>query len=509
MDFDAETYTAIKMSPDLIGTLPSHGEYAHLLDTVKQLVRSETYQEFEQNFSIPSIRQRVLQEIPDYGGDYKRKFDDTYKWVNIRTIYEKNLAPHEVILCFRDVDIEKKQQLQYTALLEDALSTAKQSTKAQTTFFSNMSHDMRTPLNAIIGFAALAQQEPEDCARHQDYLQKIEFSAKQLLSLINDILEMSKMEAGQTSLDNKPFGLRAFIDETTAHFHVQAAQQKKHFSVQTEFHDDTVKGDSFKLGQILNNLLSNAFKYSDAGADICLEVRQQEYQNRSRFLFTVSDSGIGMSQEFLEHIFEPYARETHFTAKSTVGTGLGMAIVKNLVQQMSGEIHVESELGKGTSFYVTLPLETNVRLSPPETREENDKTPADLSGRRILIAEDNELNMEIAVELLSMNGVEVLQAWNGREAVQIFTAAAPYSIDAILMDMQMPVMDGCEAARAIRALDKPDAATVPIIAVTANAFTEDMDKTAAAGMNGHIPKPIDFTLLHKTLEEFLPDVSTP
>ena len=509
VDFDAETYTAIKMSPDLIGTLPTHGEYAHLLDTVKQLVRSETYQEFEQNFSIPSIRQRVLQEIPDYGGDYKRKFDDTYKWVNIRTIYEKNLAPHEVILCFRDVDIEKKQQLQYTALLEDALSTAKQSTKAQTTFFSNMSHDMRTPLNAIIGFAALAQQEPEDCAKHQDYLQKIEFSAKQLLSLINDILEMSKMEAGQTSLDNKPFGLRAFIDETTAHFHVQAAQQKKLFSVQTEFHDDTVKGDSFKLGQILNNLLSNAFKYSDAGADIRLEVRQQEYQNRSRFLFTVSDSGIGMSQEFLEHIFEPYARETHFTAKSTVGTGLGMAIVKNLVQQMSGEIHVESELGKGTSFYVTLPLETNVRLSPPETREETDKTPADLSGRRILIAEDNELNMEIAVELLSMHGVEVLQAWNGREAVQIFTAAAPYSIDAILMDMQMPVMDGCEAARAIRALDKPDAATVPIIAVTANAFTEDMDKTAAAGMNGHIPKPIDFTLLHKTLEEFLPDVSAP
>lgn len=503
VDFDAETYTAIKVSPDLVDKIPTHGEYSLLLDTVKMLVRSETYQEFEQNFSISSIRQRVAQEIPDYGGDYKRKFEDTYKWVNIRTIYEKNLAPHEVILCFRDVDIEKKQQLQYTALLEDALSTAKQSTKAQTTFFSNMSHDMRTPLNAIIGFSSLAQQGAKDCARHQDYLRKIEFSAKQLLSLINDILEMSKMEAGQTSLDNKPFGLRSFLDETVAHFHVQASQQKKNFSVRIEIRDDMVKGDAFKLGQILNNLLSNAFKYSDAGADIRLEVRQQECQNRSRFQFTVSDSGIGMSQEFLEHIFEPYARETHFTAKSTVGTGLGMTIVKNLVQQMSGEIHVESQLGIGTTFLVTLPLETNVRNGAPEGKKENDELSVKLSGRCILVAEDNELNMEIAVELLSMHGAEVLQAWNGREALQIFTAAAPYSIDAILMDMQMPVMDGCEATRAIRALDKPDAASVPIIAVTANAFTEDMDKTAAAGMNGHIPKPIDFGQLCKILGEYL------
>lgn len=503
VDFDAETYTAIKVSPDLVDKIPTHGEYSLLLDTVKMLVRSETYQEFEQNFSISSIRQRVAQEIPDYGGDYKRKFEDTYKWVNIRTIYEKNLAPHEVILCFRDVDIEKKQQLQYTALLEDALSTAKQSTKAQTTFFSNMSHDMRTPLNAIIGFSSLAQQGAKDCARHQDYLRKIEFSAKQLLSLINDILEMSKMEAGQTSLDNKPFGLRSFLDETVAHFHVQASQQKKNFSVRLEIRDDMVKGDAFKLGQILNNLLSNAFKYSDAGADIRLEVRQQECQNRSRFQFTVSDSGIGMSQEFLEHIFEPYARETHFTAKSTVGTGLGMTIVKNLVQQMSGEIHVESQLGIGTTFLVTLPLETNVRNGAPEGKKENDELSVKLSGRCILVAEDNELNMEIAVELLSMHGAEVLQAWNGREALQIFTAAAPYSIDAILMDMQMPVMDGCEATRAIRALDKPDAASVPIIAVTANAFTEDMDKTAAAGMNGHIPKPIDFGQLCKILGEYL------
>lgn len=501
VDFVAKTYTAIKISPDLTDIIPPHGEYATLLSTVKQLVRSETFQEFEQNFSISSIRQRVSEEIPDYGGDYKRKFGETYKWVNIRTIYEKNLAPHEVVLCFRDVDIEKKQRLQYTALLEDALSTAKQSTKAQVSFFSNMSHDMRTPLNAIIGFSTLAQKEPGDIDRQRDYLQKIEFSARQLLSLINDILEMSKMEAGQTSLDSKPFDLRGFIDETAAHFYMQAEQQSKQFSVHLDIHDDTVKGDSFKLGQVLNNLLSNSFKYSDVGSVIRLEVQQQDYQNRSRFQFTVSDSGIGMSQEFLEHIFEPYARETHFTAKSTMGTGLGMAIVKNLVQQMSGEIHVESQLGKGTTCFVTLPFEPAVKPAALTAEEEKSAGTVDLTGRRILVVEDNELNMEITAELLSMHGAEVLQAWNGQEALHIFTVAAPYSIDVILMDMQMPVMDGCEAARAIRALDKPDAASVPIIAVTANAFAEDMDKTQAAGMNGHIAKPIDFTLLQRTLAD--------
>ncbi|MEQ2443992.1 ATP-binding protein [Pseudoflavonifractor sp. CLA-AP-H29] len=501
VNFREGTYEAIKMSRDLESQMPRTGGYDFLLATVKQVVESGTYQEFELSFSLESIRQRVSEHIADYGGDYRRRFGEIYKWVNIRTLYDEKLAPDEVILCFRDVDIEKRQQLQHTIILQEALEAAKKSTKAKSDFFSSMSHDMRTPLNAIIGFSQLAQNSQGDCCKMWDYMQKIEFSGKQLLALINDILELSKMEAGKNALNNKRFNLKQYVEESAGIFRTQAEHQGKHFSVELDIHNEEVVGDEFKIGQILNNLLSNSLKYSNPGADIRLEVRQFDFQRHSKYQIVVEDTGIGMSKSFLEHLFDPYARETCFTSAVTVGTGLGMPIVKSLVQQMSGEISVESTLGKGSKFTVTLPLEAVSGEEDAQEKKEEQSSPFQLAGRKILLAEDNELNMEIATEILSMNDVEVLQAVNGAEAVRIFQAAAPYSIDAILMDMQMPEMDGCQAARAIRALDKPDAATVPIIAVTANAFAEDIAKTTEAGMNGHISKPIDVSLLYQALEK--------
>ena len=501
VNFREGTYEAIKMSRDLESQMPRTGGYDFLLATVKQVVESGTYQEFELSFSLESIRQRVSEHIADYGGDYRRRFGEIYKWVNIRTLYDEKLAPDEVILCFRDVDIEKRQQLQHTIILQEALEAAKKSTKAKSDFFSSMSHDMRTPLNAIIGFSQLAQNSQGDCCKMRDYMQKIEFSGKQLLALINDILEPSKMEAGKNALNNKRFNLKQYVEESAGIFRTQAEHQGKHFSVELDIRNEEVVGDEFKIGQILNNLLSNSLKYSNPGADIRLEVRQFDFQRHSKYQIVVEDTGIGMSKSFLEHLFDPYARETCFTSAATVGTGLGMPIVKSLVQQMSGEISVESTLGKGSKFTVTLPLEAVSGEEDAQEKKEEQSSPFQLAGRKILLAEDNELNMEIATEILSMNDVEVLQAVNGAEAVRIFQAAAPYSIDAILMDMQMPEMDGCQAARAIRALDKPDAATVPIIAVTANAFAEDIAKTTEAGMNGHISKPIDVSLLYQALEK--------
>ena len=501
VNFREGTYEAIKMSRDLESQMPRTGGYDFLLATVKQVVESGTYQEFELSFSLESIRQRVSEHIADYGGDYRRRFGEIYKWVNIRTLYDEKLAPDEVILCFRDVDIEKRQQLQHTIILQEALEAAKKSTKAKSDFFSSMSHDMRTPLNAIIGFSQLAQNSQGDCCKMRDYMQKIEFSGKQLLALINDILELSKMEAGKNALNNKRFNLKQYVEESAGIFRTQAEHQGKHFSVELDIRNEEVVGDEFKIGQILNNLLSNSLKYSNPGADIRLEVRQFDFQRHSKYQIVVEDTGIGMSKSFLEHLFDPYARETCFTSAATVGTGLGMPIVKSLVQQMSGEISVESTLGKGSKFTVTLPLEAVSGEEDAQEKKEEQSSPFQLAGRKILLAEDNELNMEIATEILSMNDVEVLQAVNGAEAVRIFQAAAPYSIDAILMDMQMPEMDGCQAARAIRALDKPDAATVPIIAVTANAFAEDIAKTTEAGMNGHISKPIDVSLLYQALEK--------
>lgn len=498
INFHSERYESIKSSPDVACRISTSGDYETLLQVIQEFVEESTFEAFEQSFSLESIRKRVAENIHDYGGDFRRSFDGVYQWVNIRTLYDAERAPEEVIWCFRNVDAEKRQQLQHTLLLQQALDTAKQSTRAKSVFFSSMSHDMRTPLNAILGYADLAQKTSDCSPKVMGYLDKISFAGQQLLSLINDILEFSRLEAGKSELNAHAFDLRSFVEKTADLFRAQADKEHKTYTVSIQFQDETVIGDEFKIGQLLNNILSNAFKYSNPGASISLEAKQFEFQKHSKFQFIITDTGIGMSAEFLEHLFDPYSRETHFSSKGTIGTGLGMYIVKSLVQQMSGEISVESKLGQGSHFIITLPLETVVS-GHSSTQESSSEALTDLTGYRILLAEDNALNREIATEMLTMNGAEVIPAENGQEAVVLFQQAAPFSIHAILMDMQMPVMDGCAAAEAIRALDKPDAASVPIIAVTANAFAEDIDRTAKAGMNGHIAKPIDFALLTQTL----------
>lgn len=499
INFRSECYESIKSSPDVKCRINTTGDYETLLQIIKEFVEESTYEAFEESFSLESIRHRVAENIHDYGGDFRRCFDGVYQWVNIRTLYDADRAPDEVIWCFRNVDVEKRQQLQHTMLLQQALDTAKQSTRAKSDFFSSMSHDMRTPLNAVLGYADLAQKEPDGSAKVRDYLDKISFAGQQLLSLINDILEFSRLEAGKSKLNAHEFNLRAFVEKTAELFRGQADKDHKIYDVSIEFQDEMVIGDEFKIGQLLNNVLSNAFKYSNPGDSVRLEAKQFEFQKHSKFQFIIEDTGIGMSESYLEHLFDPYSRETHFSSKSTIGTGLGMYIVKSLVQQMSGELSVESKLGQGSRFIITLPLET-IAPSAAVSSTPVSSARTDLTGYRLLLAEDNELNMEIVTEMLTMNGAEVIQAVNGQEAVVKFQKAAPFSIHAILMDMQMPVMDGCTAAQHIRALDKPDASTVPIIAVTANAFAEDIDRTTKAGMNGHIAKPIDFALLAQTLQ---------
>ena len=502
VNYNTGTYEAIKLATDMERTLPKTGEYQSLIDTIGTLVEPETFHEFARAFSLESIRQRVADKVPDYGGDYQRRFGGVYRWVNIRTLYDSGRAPDEVILCFREVDLEKRQQLQHVRVLQEALDTAEESTQAKNAFFSSMSHDMRTPLNAIIGLSELAQRDRDDRERVDGYMRKIEFSGKQLLALINDILELSRLESGRSNLDRRPFDLRQCVEDVTAVFHDMAREEGRAFSVRLEVTDAMVEGDPFKLGQILGNLLSNAFKYSETGDRVEVAVKQFDFHQHSKYQFIVEDTGIGMSEQFLEHIFDPYARETRFSSQAITGTGLDMPIVKSLVQQMNGEIAVESTLGEGSCFTVTLPLET-VQEEEGVAEPEDGGEQGHLVGKRVLLAEDNALNMEIAVAILSMNGLEVIQAKNGAEAVEMFRQSLPHTIHAILMDMQMPVMDGCTAARAIRAMDRPDAASVPIIAVTANAFAEDIAKTTEAGMDGHISKPIDFVVLSRTLSHLV------
>ena len=359
---------------------------------------------------------------------------------------------------------------------------------------------MRTPLNAIIGFSKLALKHLDESDKIKDYLKKISYSGNQLLALINDILELSKMEAGQRHLDYKTFDIEKAIHETWGLFEERMIEEKKEFQLHIDIQNIMVKGDEFKIHQILNNLLSNAVKYSESGDQITLDVKEMIYQNHHKIQFVVEDTGIGMSQPFLEHLFEPYARETHFSVKSTIGTGLGMPIVKSLVEQMSGEINVESELGKGTKFTVIIPFdvvqkEENISVSKSDVSL--------LKGKRVLLVEDNDLNMEIASEILKMNDMEVMTARNGQEALHVFETSPLFSIDMILMDMQMPVMDGCQATEMIRQLDRPDASSVMIIALTANAFSEDISKALRAGMNAHVSKPIHIKVLNQVMSDLL------
>ena len=506
VNYKTGMYEVVKCANDTRQKISATGRYSDLLHTIQEVVTRSTYEEFASSFSLENIQQLVHDQVTEFGGDYLRRFENGERWVNVSILFDKAFAQDEVVLAFREVNREKTRQLEQLELLHNALESSHRSEADKNAFFSNMSHDMRTPLNAIIGLSELAQHNLDDQSKLQTLLEKILFSGQQLLHLVNDVLEISRMEQGHISLDYHPIDLQQCVDDCVEIFRHQAKKEEKNLSLACDLHHRMVLGDASRISQILNNLLSNAFKYSEPGASITVRLTENSSDKHSSYELSVQDTGIGMSQEFLTHVFEPYARETRFSARSVVGTGLGMAIVHSLVKRMDGEIRVASELGQGSTFTVTLPLQAITEPEDADCTEhvelpmQTESSAFDLRGKKLLIAEDNEINMEIATEILSMNGVQVVQAWDGQQAVEIFSASQPHEFDAILMDMQMPNMNGCQAAQAIRTLERADAATIPIIAVTANAFPEDIAKTQAAGMNAHIVKPIDFTVLCQLLQ---------
>ena len=510
VNYERETYEMIKGSDYVRSRIPAFGPYGELLRTAGEVVEAEAFRDFTKSFSCENIRQLVDRQVSDYGGEFLRRFGGEYRWVSVRVLFDSALEAQEVVLCFREVEREKERQLQERRLLEDALQLAKQNEQSKQAFFRNMSHDMRTPLNAILGSSELARQHLDEPQRAAGYLDRIDSSGRYLLGLINDILEMARMEHGQVQLESRPFDLRKCVDDCLAAFRMQAGREGKALRENFAAGPETVVGDERRIQQILNNLLSNAFKFTPAGGEITLSVRQTESGEYGRYEFTVADTGIGMSPEFLRRIFEPYAREMRFGDRAASGTGLGMSITRSLAALMGGEIQVESEPGKGSRFTVVLPLPSAEPGQAGPAAEAAARAAArpdagafTLEGLSLLLAEDNEINMEITTEMLAARGVRVAQAFDGAEAVELFRQSAPFAFDAVLMDMQMPGLDGCAAARQIRALPRADAQSVPIIAVTANAFAEDVAATAAAGMDAHISKPIDFKKLAQALEQLL------
>ena len=384
------------------------------------------------------------------------------------------------------------------------LQTAENANKAKTDFLSNMSHDICTPMNAIIGIISLIRHNAGDKEKVIEYADKIAISSQHLLGIINDVLDMSKIEAGKTVFKYSDFSILDSIEELNTIFHSQANEKNQSFIITKEnLKHEWVNGDKVHLMQIFSNLLSNAIKYTQEGGVIQFIAEESETNSSTygKYHFIVSDNGMGMSADFKETIFDAFTRAESSVTNKIQGTGLGMAITKNLVESMGGTIEVESEPNRGSSFEVILNLKIveNRVVSSTEQIEMHETDSDILDGMRFLCAEDNELNAEILMELLKLEGAECTICENGKRILEAFEQSVPGEYDMILMDVQMPVMNGYEATEAIRRSSHEQAKTIPIIAMTANAFSEDMQHTLAAGMNAHISKPVDMKLLKKTI----------
>ena len=404
----------------------------------------------------------------------------------------------------KEMEESNKKLKKAKDITTEALQTAENANKAKTDFLSNMSHDIRTPMNAIIGMTSLIRHDAGNKAKVIEYADKIDISSQHLLGIINDVLDMSKIEAGKTVFKYSDFSILDFIQELDTIFHSQIYEKRQTLTIIKEnIRHEWVNGDQVHLMQIFSNLLSNAVKYTQEGGKIQFLVEEYETKSRAyaRYRFLVSDNGMGMSADFKETIFDPFTRAESSVTNKIQGTGLGMAITRNLVEAMGGTIDLESELGQGSCFEVLIDLRIAEDRSVSSTvqEEKNEQNDNIFQGMRFLCAEDNELNAEILTELLKIEGAECTICENGEEILKTFEKSAPGDYDMILMDVQMPVMNGYEATKAIRRSSHELAKKIPIIAMTANAFSEDIQHSLAAGMNAHVSKPVEMRVLEKTI----------
>ena len=408
------------------------------------------------------------------------------------------------IQALREMQVANKKLKKAKDIATEALQTAENANKAKTDFLSNMSHDIRTPMNAIIGMTSLIRHDAGNKDKVIEYADKIDISSQHLLGIINDVLDMSKIEAGKTVFKYTDFSMPDLIEELNTIFQPQIAERNQTLMVIKEnIRHEWVNGDQVHLMQIFSNLLSNAVKYTQEGGKIQFLVEECETKSSvyAKYRFLVSDNGMGMSADFKETIFDPFTRAEGSVTNKIQGTGLGMAITRNLVEAMGGTIDVESELGQGSCFEVLIDLRIAEDKSVSSTvqEEKNEQNDNIFQGMRFLCAEDNELNAEILTELLKIEGAECTICENGEEILKTFEKSAPGDYDMILMDVQMPVMNGYEATKAIRRSSHELAKKIPIIAMTANAFSEDIQHSLAAGMNAHVSKPVEMRVLEKTI----------
>ena len=490
-----------------------HFPYLERLTWYAENAVMENYREEFLHFIDPDNIRKSLEDKPIIAYRYLarrcgREYYEMIRMAGVRRAADRDdHMVHAVGLGLTEIDAEMRESMAKNEALAKALSMAEEANIAKTAFLSNMSHEIRTPMNAIIGLDSLALKKDNLDDETREYLEKIGESAHHLLGLINDILDMSRIESGRMTLNIEEFSFSSMLEQINTMVMSQCSDKGLTYECRVINRvDDYYIGDDMKLKEVLINILSNAIKFTEAPGSVIMKIeRTAVFEDQTTLRFRIKDTGIGIDPDYLPKIFDSFSQEDSSHTNKYGSTGLGMAISKNLVEMMNGTISVESEKGVGTEFTVTITLKNcEHRVEEQENTEDLSKQ-ADLAGRRVLLAEDIEMNAEIMMDLLSLEEIEADHAQNGRIVVEMFENSAPGTYAAILMDVRMPEMDGLEAAAAIRALDREDAKRIPIIALTANAFDEDVQRSLQAGMNAHVSKPVDAEHLIQIMGELVYD----
>jgi PAS domain S-box-containing protein len=477
------------------------------MDMYREKVVFEEDRELYAEMTAVSHIINELTRKPAYYFNYRLRRNGKVEYFQLKIVRVGDWSKeHCIVMGFRSVDDETRREIEQKRALSDALEQAKHASQAKTVFLSNMSNDIRTPMNDIIGYSRMAYDKADEKESVKEYLENIMSSATHLLTFINDVLDMSNIESGKVKLAETENNLDDVVDEAISVLLDKIKEKNIDFIVDmSDIRNKSVICDKLRLNRILLNCLGNAVKFTDNGGRVELRISQQENapEGFAGYVFRIKDNGIGMSSEFVSHIFEPFEKENNSMAGSNQGTGLGMAITKNIVDMMNGTISLESEQGVGSEFTISLcfRIAYEYRYGEDNENEETNKIP--FRGRNILLVEDMELNREIAEIVLNEAGFKVDSVCNGKEAVERMDSADEDEYDIILMDVQMPVMDGYEASRRIRKLNNARKSSIPIIAMTANAFDEDRYNSTTAGMNDHLTKPIQINELYYALRRYI------